>query len=679
QLLMGLFALATVVIYNQMFGLMQGMVQTLAKTETGYLLFNMGSHLIAMLVMLPATFLAGMTLPLVTYSLLRHGAGESAIGKVYAFNTLGAILGVWLTVQFLMPMFGLKAAIMVGAGLDLVLGIYLLAVARTAMRWQRAAILASVVVLVAVGVGTQFDHTRMASGVFRHGKLFDTITPVYRQDGRTATVDVFDIDRGLRLISTNGKPDASVSMDATQPRSPDEPTMVLTGALPLLAKPEARTAAVIGMGSGISANVMLASPRLAHLDVIEIESAMVEGARHFGRFSSRVYNDPRSHIHIDDAKSYFAVHKRRYDLIVSEPSNPWVSGVANLFTDEFYARITHHLNDDGLLVQWFQLYETDPAIISSILKALGRHFEDYRIYAANGSDAIVVASKRGPVPALQAAGFEMLRKELGDVAMLTLDDVRLHEIGNRRLLEPMFALRPAPVNSDFFPFVDQHAVKARFLKHNFLALMELRTSGLPLPGIARDGNLLTNEEKEAVSFTPRLESLFAQRLRRHLLEGAPLGETAPVVEGALITVRPLRDCNNLVQQDLWQQQFILLASITVPHLSAEAHAPLSRYYAEQLCAGEGSASSRALVEMVGALAARDAVATEAAARRWLAIGLPVGDSVRRYVMQALVWSLLEQEKPEAAWALRAGFKGTPSAALELMWLHAQLATPQWRQ
>jgi predicted membrane-bound spermidine synthase len=123
---MGLCALATLPLFSSAFGLMQYFLTAVARTEQGYLLFNLASHALCLLLMLPTTFLAGATLPLMTCILLRRGTGERAIGAIYAFNTLGAIAGVVLAVHVLMPLTGLKGAIWAGAALDLGLGIVLL-------------------------------------------------------------------------------------------------------------------------------------------------------------------------------------------------------------------------------------------------------------------------------------------------------------------------------------------------------------------------------------------------------------------------------------------------------------------------------------------------------------------------------------------------------------------------
>src|SRR5262249_43479492 len=163
-------------------------------------------------------------------------------------------------------------------------------------------------------------------------------------------------------------------MDPNAERGTDEITMVLTGALPLALKPEAKSAAVIGVGTGLTMHTLLQSLTLERGETGEIEAAMAEAARGFSPRNGAALGDPRGRILIDDAKTFFSTRNRRYDILVSEPSNPWVSGVASLFTLEFYRRIRTHLNEGGILVQWFQLYEIDASLLASVMRALGEVF-----------------------------------------------------------------------------------------------------------------------------------------------------------------------------------------------------------------------------------------------------------------------------------------------------------------
>src|SRR5690606_12826790 len=172
----------------------------------------------------------------------------------------------------------------------------------------------------------------------------------------------------------------------------DEITMVMAAAVPLAHKPDARTVANIGLGSGLTTHALLADPLIERVDSIEIESAMVRAARGFGERVARTFADPRSRIHIEDAKTFFSLRNERYDVIVAEPSNPWVSGVASLFSEEFYRTLPRYLTADGIFVQWLQLYEFNDSLALSVLKALSQHFSDYAIYNTDNLNALIVAT-----------------------------------------------------------------------------------------------------------------------------------------------------------------------------------------------------------------------------------------------------------------------------------------------
>ena len=180
--------------------------------------------------------------------------------------------------------------------------------------------------------------------------------------------------------------------------SADESTMILLAAIPMSLNPRAETAAAIGLGSGLTSHTLLTNPRLQQVDTVEIEKGMIEGANNFRPRVELVFSDPRSRIINDDAKTFFSTYNKKYDLIVSEPSNPWVSGVAGLFSSEFYRVIGRHMNDDALFVQWLQLYEINVDLVASVLKAISANFSDFAVYASNDSDIMVIARKNGRCP-----------------------------------------------------------------------------------------------------------------------------------------------------------------------------------------------------------------------------------------------------------------------------------------
>ena len=430
QWAMGGLALATLPLYVASFDWIASLLSTFARTDAGYTGFTIARYGLCLVVMLPATFCAGMTLPLITQALLKNGSGERSIGAVYAWNTLGSILGVVLGGLVLLPLIGLKMMLIVGAGLDMAIGLLLLTRARPAKRRSPrlviGAALAFGLVIVVVATRTRLDANLLSSGVYRAGFV---VQPSERdmkfyRDGRTATVTVARFpNTGQLSLATNGKPDASLSPDWYRacdsisrpvPLLADAATQTLIPLITLAYAPRARTAAVIGQGSGMSSHLLLGSQYLKELVTIEIEPQMIAGSRLFYPANRRVFDDPRSKIAIDDAKSYFASAQRRYDLIISEPSNPWVSGVSGLFTSEFYSRTRGYLSDDGVFGQWLQVYELDDPLILSVLAGIQQNFRSYEIYLAPNSDLLVVASNRAtlPQPDWSVFGYPDLRSDL---------------------------------------------------------------------------------------------------------------------------------------------------------------------------------------------------------------------------------------------------------------------------
>jgi predicted membrane-bound spermidine synthase len=187
QIAMGVAALLTLPLYDLTFALMEALMKGLARNETGYVFFNASGAAIAAMIMLPATFCAGMTLPLITAALLRRGAGEAAIGGVYAANTLGAIAGVMLAVHIGLPLLGLKGSLLAASALDVGLGLFLLYHFSGRKVLQFAAGTCAVLFL-AVGIAVKLDPHKMTAGVFRHGDLGASRNAriLFQKDGKTA-------------------------------------------------------------------------------------------------------------------------------------------------------------------------------------------------------------------------------------------------------------------------------------------------------------------------------------------------------------------------------------------------------------------------------------------------------------------------------------------------------------
>ena len=659
QVAMGALALMTLAGYGMMFSVMSFIVHSLAKTGQGYFVFNLFSHALALAVMLPATTLAGMTLPVITRVLMTRGGGEAAIGRVYAANTVGAIIGVAVSVQLVMPLLGLKSVALAGGFVDMALGVALLRGSSFAARpgaWL-AVTAGAAAFIAAIGLGARFDTTIMSSGVYRYGYLpAPGKATLYHNDGKTSSVDLFAQTRGAETIialSTNGKPEAAVTAN---PLYGDEPTMTLLAALPASIIERLDTAANIGLGSGMTSHSLLAVESLTTLDTIEIEPAMAEAARGFGARVARTFNDPRSHIIIEDAKTYFASHPARYDLIISEPSNPWVSGVASLFSREFYRLARSRLNEGGVLAQWFQLYEADMEMLASVIKAMSASFPRMALYAANESDIIILAA--GPevdlTPRMDLAAARGLAPVFNRIGVRTARDLELRRLAGGAALARLASRYAIAPNSDFYPVLDLRAAKARFMETNAKDIHRLRAAPLPILE-ALDGQPPYRAPLE-VSYTP----YYANALRAGSaaaalawVTGAESAPPGPPMVSALVTLRAgPAQCAAPGMESAWRVSLHQVMGLTLPYLTPGEMRPLIDLANRSHCLERFGARTKAWVNLYAAVAARDYEAMLRVSARLAPRGVIAASRDNNYLLGALTlaaWKTGRMDTAREAW------------------------------
>ncbi len=572
QLIMGLTAIGSLLIYNFTFDVMEFLMAGLGRNEIGYFLFNVSSHLIVLLLMLPTTICAGMTLPLVTYGLIKEGAGEKSIGAVYSINTLGGILGITIAVHFIMPVLGLKSVILSGSAIDMIVAIFLFYYLQSDNKYIRLAVpltmaLCSIALTILL---VEFDAKKMSSSVYRTGGIVDEIEPVQHFDGKTSSIDVFRLKSRL-VIATNGKPDASIALKDTNDVSPDEITMKLAAAIPLAMHINPKKVANIGIGSGLTSHTLLADPRIHRLDNIEIEQKMVEGAKLFGVSVERTFTDKRSKIIIEDAKTHFSAKKEKYNLIISEPSNPWVSGVSTLFSTEFYQKVSGYLTDDGLFIQWFHLYETEMPLVATVLKAMGETFNHYDIYSTNDTDILVVASLNKPLPYLNNSIFknDLLASELKRVGVNSLNDIKVRRIATKSLIAPFFEHFKIKPNSDYFPVLENNAVKARYINSDAHQLVALIDGGFSLNqvlggDVKRSIDTVTTDQL----YKPSLRFMLARQIADYLDKNhnpIKINDFMEEKRSAYLLLTQ-GSCNKNLESDFVLDNLVNIITSTLPYL-----------------------------------------------------------------------------------------------------------------
>jgi spermidine synthase len=511
QLAMGAFALLTIVFYNSTFDILHALLSAIAGSKFRFLALQLSSQAIAYLVMLPATICAGMTLPLITYHLVKNRCGEKSIGMVYAANTVGAIVGVLAGVQLIMPFLGLKNLIVVGGGIDIAIGIYLISHLDKKVWLIVSAAAIATVALCAFGVS--FDSAKMASQVFTEAPWDKQNEVLFHKDGKTATVDVVRYARdNSKGICTNGMNVGTIA---------DVPNVItqnatLLATIPLAMVKNPRDVATFGVGTGYNARVFLSDSGIQNVDIVEIEEKMFDGSRLFGEWVSKAYNDPRCHRYVEDARSFFAWKNKRYNIVVADISYVWVSGVAGLFSEEFYRMMRSHVSSDGLFVQW--MHSTSLPLLSSIVKALSESFADYSIFYA-GNFLIIVAGNDASFERLNGSIFANPGPSmfLHENSIDGLWDFSFHYLGSRISLDPLFQSYPIRRNSDFYPVLDLDAFKTAIegASDCFDRLFALRFMRLPVIDMLEDRKVSGPSDYTATNIQAarahRIHDLFAAK------------------------------------------------------------------------------------------------------------------------------------------------------------------------
>jgi predicted membrane-bound spermidine synthase len=461
QILMGAFALSTIYTHSFFFDLMNASNLFFRESQAGYYGWSTLKYLVAVAWMVPTSFFAGMTLPFITYIVSKSTKSESPVGTVYGFNTFGAIIGSVIGGLFLIPILQLKWSLASAALVDMAIGVLLLLWFRPA--WRVSVRFWGLLILCVVPVFfIEFDIHMVTSGVFRGHKDYFRKEKVWVANGRTATIS-FHESSVHQYIKTNGKPDASIRKDRSLPVEGDELTQAATAFMSMATRNAPYEAGMVGFGSGMSAYYLLSDPLLTRLDVVEIEKEMLTLAGRFRPFNNRAFDDPRVNLYVDDARTFFHTHGRKYDLLLSIPSNPWVSGVSSLFSQEFYQHIQRYLKPGGTLVQWLQLYEFDNTLMLHILKALQESFPYVVLYRIPEEPDIVILASDQPIRQQYIDRF-------GTTDSISAEFERMHRpwtlFGEQNFLSTAKGLEPllaniAP-NSEYVPWVDTRAEMTRF-------------------------------------------------------------------------------------------------------------------------------------------------------------------------------------------------------------------------
>jgi spermidine synthase len=470
---------------------------------------------------------AGAILPLAIIAVTppdARGTGP-AVGRVYAINTLGAIAGALLGGFVLVPRLGTQVTIVAVCVLCGVLACVFAAWARRPGWLAPAAVAALVLVGVGVAARPTWDFNELHSGVFEPGRLrwtpgypltLEGEEVLYHREGPTASVLVGKRPSGYRNLIINARANASDSPG-------DMRTQVLFAHVPLLLAPRAKDVFILGWGSGVTVGSALLWPDI-RLTAVEIEPAVVESSRFFEHVNNQPFrHGDRLRLLEDDARHILQADESTYDVIISEPSHPWVSGVANLFTRDYYRIVSRRLRPEGVFVQWLQTYQISTDSFRSILAALQSVFPEVLVFRPlQSTDTLLVGTHQSLPLDLEEIGRrwqpEAVRADLGRVGLKRPEDLLANFYLSPDTVRRM--VRKGTINTDNNMYVELRGPSEYVQQGETSAVIVevLRRIASPVETVlAHPEQLLTDKERlaayvEALEANERTTSPYAEHL-----------------------------------------------------------------------------------------------------------------------------------------------------------------------
>lgn len=361
---------------------------------------SVGWTIVAAVVVFPAAFVAGVQFP-VLIALAGRARNHVAkhVAQVYFANTTGSVLGSLVGGFGILPALSAPGTWRLSAAILLALGLVAASVAGDTRRVARALQVglitaATVACLLAMGPTPVWRHSSIGAGraddtaignpdareslkrSMRSGFLWE-------KDGVEAGVGLFQSTAYAFIV--NGKSDGSSTMDAA--------TQIMSGLLGAMLHPEPKKVLVIGLGTGSTAGWLGLVPGIERVDVMEFEPVILDVARTMSSINGNVLQNPKVHIKLGDARELLALEKEQYDVIFSEPSNPFRVGIANLFTREYYQQALARLKPGGLFIQWMQAYEVDAMTLAEVYATLHSVFPSVETWYGARTDLLLIGSR----------------------------------------------------------------------------------------------------------------------------------------------------------------------------------------------------------------------------------------------------------------------------------------------
>jgi len=347
ELFIGLFGISLIFLFNSLPNFYLKIYESLHQN---FALFSFTQFVLVFSLLLIPTLVMGATWPIVAKFYVKEKVGKG-IGEIYSANNVGAIFGSFTSGFLLVPLLGIKESIIFAGILNLIVGSTILLIANKKIAFKVLPLTFLIFILFAI-----FSHYNIKE--LSYGKFYYPFVPediikesklVFYKESPYSTISVLEW-RGAKSLMLNGKGQGGTMIT-------DLRINFLLAYIPLLLHENPKTSLLIGLGTGTTASILA---KFTNTTTVEIDPYIYEAAKEFRPLSEGIFNNPNHTLVIADARNYLLWDKNKYDIIASEPSDPWQSFSTSLYSKEFYELIKEHLNENGLFVQWVPIYEFTP-------------------------------------------------------------------------------------------------------------------------------------------------------------------------------------------------------------------------------------------------------------------------------------------------------------------------------
>ncbi len=420
-----------------------GIGSLFTKSNQTFSFFLTIEFLICFSLMFIPTLFMGMSLPLVV-EIVAHQKKRVgySVGTVFSVNTMGNVIGAISTGLILIPLIGIEYSFLLGISINLLASIIILSMTignlRKTFRITSFALPSMIIVLIFLT--PEWNKNLMTAGIFRrisetppqsysdYRRFFNNREIIFYKDGISGNISVIKTLDTLKqkILLINGKPDASSYGDL--------PTQLLIGHIPMLLHPNPKDVFVVGFGSGSTVNATL-KYNPDQVICSEISKEVIDASKYFEEVNESCINDNRLKLVIEDAQSYLKLTQKKFDVIISEPSNPWIAGIGNLFSKEYFERCKASLKPGGIMCQWFHIYEMDDDVLTMVLSTFNSVFPYVQTWGGVQGDLILIGSDSEMNPDFALISSKMMNQKI-------LNNLKSIEIDNPFTLLTLQILSP---------------------------------------------------------------------------------------------------------------------------------------------------------------------------------------------------------------------------------------------